>query len=73
MVTVKDAVKLLRGAKEISLVWNGLATDLDLNSTFEMDAYGDYVVSRIGRSASSDSFEIHIAMTPVKVSAAEEL
>ena len=73
MVTVKEAVRLLRGAKEISLVWNGRATDLDLNSTFEMEAYGDYVVSHIGRSASPDSFEIHIAMTPVKVSAAEEL
>lgn len=64
-MTVRDAVKVLKTAKEIKLGYGENAITFDKNDPLMIDAYGDYVVDEIcGDSACF--YEIGIAMRPVK-------
>lgn len=67
-MNVKDAVKVLKRAKEIRICWNGNAIPFDKDDLLMMDAYGRYVVDEI--AANGDIYEINIAMKPVKEDAA---
>lgn len=65
-MTVKDAIKVLKHAKNITLAYSANAIIFDINDALMMDAYGDYVVDEI-RANEEEHFEISIAMRPVKV------
>lgn len=64
---VKEAIKVLKSAKEVRLCWGGLAFRLDRDDELQMDAFGSYVVSEIAAGElTPDIYEISIAMKPVK-------
>lgn len=64
-MNVKEAAKLLRRAKEVMIVYNGSAVNLDRDDLLMMDAYGNYAVDEI--VATGEEFvELIIAMRPVK-------
>lgn len=71
-MTVREAVSVLKCAKEINLIWAGLVVPLDVGSELMMDAYGDYKVAALsGSMASGDDFiaakyELEIAIKPEK-------
>lgn len=67
-MNVKEAVKLLKRAKEVMIVWNGNAIPFDKDDLLMMDAYGNYAVDEI--AATDDVYEVVIAMRPVKEGAA---
>lgn len=66
MTTVRQAITLLKGAKNIYIAWNGLTTRLDVTSELEMDAYGNYVVGSITDGYERGDFELVIAATPTR-------
>ena len=72
-VTVKDTVQLLSGAKGIGISWGGMVTPIDPDSDLDMEAYGDFVVSKILPSHNPETYELLIKTCPVKASAAGEL
>lgn len=63
-MNVREAVKVLKRAKEIKIGWNGNAIDFDKDDLLMMDAYGGYTVDEI--AACEEVYEINIAMRPVK-------
>lgn len=67
-MNVKQAVSVLKRAKEINLCWNGTAIPFDKDDLLMMDAYGAYLVDEI--AAHDEVYEINIAMRPVKGGAA---
>lgn len=67
-MTVAETVSLLRDASKVELAWNGSVRDLDINDPIALDAFGDYIVSGI-YATDEDSFEIVIAVQPVRRSA----
>lgn len=73
MTTVKEAIRLLSGAKKVGVCWGGCVTDIDPTNELEMDAYGSYVVTRISEGVEKSTYELQISMYPVKASAAGEL
>lgn len=71
---VRDIVKLIKGAEEVNLCWNGSTHPFNPEDSVELDAFGDYAVESI--SASGDNgqgwcncYEIGVRTTPVRVSA----
>ena len=48
MATVKMLTGLLKDAKEINIVWNGLCRKYDPEDALDVDAFGSYVVDQIG-------------------------
>lgn len=66
MVTVKMLIPLLKAAKEIYLDWNGLIRKFDPDDALDVNAYGDYVIDRIGNTTNADEYELRIAFIPVK-------
>ena len=67
-MTVKEAISVLKSAKEIRLSWNGTSLPINREDRLQMDAFGNYVVDEISVWPELDSvYEIVIAMTPVKV------
>ena len=66
MITVKMLLPLLRNAKEVYLDWNGMVRKIDLDDALDMDAYGDYVIDRIGNTVNVDEYELRIAFIPMK-------
>ena len=44
---VRDIVALLKNARAIRINWDGLAHTLDPQNALLMDAFGDYIASRI--------------------------
>lgn len=63
-MTVKEAVSVLRKAKDIRIGWNGNSIAFDRNDMLMMDAYGDYIVEEI--IGDGNPYEIGIAMRPIK-------
>lgn len=64
-MTVKDAIKVLKHAKEVSLTYSANAVPFDHHDALMVEAYGDYVVDEI-RSDREEIYEISIMMRPVK-------
>ena len=64
-MNVKEAAKLLRRAKEVMIVYNGSAVNLDRDDLLMMDAYGNYAVDEIVATG-EEIVELIIAMRPVK-------
>ena len=64
-MTVKEAVNVLKFAKEIRIAWNGNAIPFNKDDMLMMDAYGSYKVDSINAD-DEKNFEIEIAMRPVK-------
>lgn len=66
-MTVKDAVGVLKSAKEIRIAWSGFSIPICKDDPLQMDAFGNYVVDSIEAVAAvENSYEIIIAMVPVK-------
>lgn len=67
-MTVKDAVKVLKNAKEIRLCWGAnQLPNFCADDPLQLDAFGSYVVDEITAiSADDDIYEITVAMRPVK-------
>lgn len=68
-MTVKDAIKVLKHAKDIEIAYSGNAIPFDINDALMVDAYGNYVVDEI-RSNREEHYEISILMRPVKAESA---
>lgn len=66
MITVKMLLPLLKGAKAIYLDWNGMLRKIDLEDALDMNAYGDYVIDRIGNTCNTEEYELRIAFIPMK-------
>ena len=64
-MNVREAARLLKRAKEVKIVWNGNAVDLDKDDMLMMDAYGNYAVDEIA-TIEEGCVELIIAMRPVK-------
>lgn len=69
MITVREVISLLKDAKSVGLAWGGSCYALDTESDLEMEAFGDYFVSGISKGIEKDSYELKIAMKPVKAGA----
>lgn len=67
-MTVKDAVKVLKTAKKITLGYGANSIAFEKDDPLMMDAYGDYAVEEIC-GTEEFYYEIVIAMLPVKVGA----
>lgn len=68
-MNVREAVSVLKRAKEIMLAWCGNSIPFDKDDLLMMDAYGKYIVDEI--AATEDGiYEIVIAVHPVKEGAA---
>ena len=65
MITVKEAVSLLKDSKKIYIAWAGCTTQLDTRCTLMMDAYGKYLVSEINQGNENNTFELQIASRPM--------
>ncbi len=65
-MTVAEAISVLKSAKKILIVWNGLCTAIDPDNELEMDAYGKYLVKRIENCFRKDEYEIQVAACPMK-------
>lgn len=69
MLTIREAINLLSGAKSVGISWGGCITDIDPTSELEIDAYGSYIVTRISSGYESGTFELQIAMKPLRAGA----
>lgn len=67
-MTVKDAAKVLKNAKEIRLCWGGCSLpNFQADDPLQLDAFGKYVVDEIvAVSVEPDVYEVTVAMRPVK-------
>lgn len=65
-MTVKEAVRVLKSAKTITLGYGDNIVPFDKDNPLSMDAFGQYVVDEI-RGLEDDYYEISIAMRPIKV------
>lgn len=63
MITVRESIELLKdGAKEITIAYAGSLIDgFNWKNPVTVDAYGDYLVDRIG-AIGEDSFELNLAI-----------
>lgn len=64
-MTVKDALKVLKQAKKITLGYGANVVLCDVNDPLVMHAFADYVVDEIC-GVGEDEYEIDIAVAPVK-------
>ena len=64
-MTVKDAVKVLKQAKKITLGYGANVVMCDVSDPLVLNAFADYVVDEIC-GVGDDEYEINIAVTPVK-------
>ncbi len=67
-MNVREAVSVLKKAKQIMLAWSGNTIPFDKDDLLMMDAYGKYIVDEI--VATDGIYEINIAVQPVKEGAA---
>ncbi len=65
-MTVAEAINILKGANAIYIAWDGFSYPINPDNALEMDAYGKYLVSRIGNYYEAGKFEIEIAVQPIK-------
>lgn len=66
VMSVKEAVSVLKKAKSLCICYDGNAIPIDRNDSLMMDAYGKYLVDEIQAADDSGRYEIIIAMRPVK-------
>lgn len=66
MLTVREAINLLSGAKSVGISWGGCVTDIDPTNELEMDAYGDYIVTHLTSGYEKETYELQIAMKPMR-------
>lgn len=66
MLTVNAATTLLKDAKEIHIVWNGLCRKYDSDDALDVDAFGSYAVDQIVCIA-KNTYELRIVCHPVKI------
>lgn len=64
-MTVKDVVKLLRGAKRISIGFGDRGIHIEQNDSLMIDVYGDYVIDAI-TIVEDGECELSVAMKPIK-------
>ena len=64
-MTVKDALKVLKQATNITLGYGANSIPCDVTDPFVWDAFGNYVVDCIC-GVGEDEYEIDILMQPVK-------
>ena len=62
---VREVVSKLRLVKELHICYGGYAWVFDHQSSFMLDAFGDYEVAAI-TSVESQCFEIEVASKPIK-------
>ena len=70
MLKVREIIKVINGAEEITLAWNGSTHPICPEDSVEMDAFGDYAVDSVTLSSANGSVyaEVNILTRPVKVS-----
>lgn len=67
MITVKEAVNVLKKAKTIVLGYGDNAIYFNPDDVLMMDAYGSYCVDRICSVGNDDDYyEIDIAVRPIR-------
>ena len=70
MITVKEAVGLLKEPTKVSLLWDGYIYEIDTDNVLAMDAYGEYLVRKIGvgyaAKEGENNYELMIAVRPIK-------
>lgn len=66
MITVKDAVEVLKTAKTIALGYASSAIPFSADDPLMMDAYGSYLVDDI-KCCGNDYYEVSVVLRPVKV------
>lgn len=66
-ISVRELTAMLRPSDHVSISWGGCLLPLDLENRLSMDAYGDYAVNAI-RATGENSFEIYLAVEPLKAS-----
>lgn len=71
MIKVRDVVKLIKGAQEVNLAWNGSVRLFNPDDSLELDAFGDYAVESITGSGDNGQgfsayYEIGVVTAPVK-------
>ena len=71
MLTVKETMQLLSGAKKVGISWGGCVTDIDPTNDLEMDAYGSYIVTHISNGYEKDTYELQVAMKPLRAEAVQ--
>lgn len=64
-MTVKDAVKVLKSAKKITIGYGANVIPCNVQDSLVLDAFGDYVVESIC-GVTDDEYEIDLAIAPVK-------
>ena len=64
-MTVKDAIKVLKTAKSIDLCYGSDIIPFEMSNPISLHAFGGYVVDDI-KGMGDDSYEVSIAMIPVK-------
>lgn len=64
-MTVKDAVKVLKTAKKITIGYGANVIPCNVQDPLVLDAFGDYVVDSIC-GVSDDEYEIDLAIAPVR-------
>ena len=69
MLTVREAVSILSGAESVGISWGGCVTDIDPTNELEMDAYGSYTVTHISSGFEKNTYELKIAMKPLRAGA----
>ena len=66
MITVRDAVAVLKSANKIVLGYGSNAVSFDKDDPLVVDAYGSYMVDDI-KGYNEGYYEINIVMRPVRV------
>lgn len=66
MITVKDAVAVLKSANKIVLGYGANAVSFDTGDPLVLDAYGDFLVDDI-KGFNEGYYELNIVMRPVRV------
>ena len=68
-MSVKDAVKVLKYAKQIRLAWSGTSVRFDASDNIQLNAYGsykvDYILSAPSEGNNDECYEIGICILPV--------
>ena len=64
-MTVKDALKHLGGAQEVSLSWDGNAVSFNFHNAIEVEVWGDYEVKAI-YAIESGHFDLILATNLIR-------
>lgn len=70
-MTVREVLGVLRNAKELCIGYGGGCTEVNPKDRIITEAFGDYVVESV-LALGEDSFEIDIAVRPIKATELED-